>query len=49
MTTYAPINQMCKLANIVSNLFDEATSRSNFKSRIKVSDKLNLRLKNTDH
>jgi len=42
----APINQMCKLANIVNDLFVEATSRTNFKSLVRDTNLLNERLKN---
>lgn len=39
------LNQMCKLANIVRDLFDQATSRTNFKTLITSSDRLYTRLK----
>lgn len=41
----SPINQICRFANIVGDLFNIASSCNNFKTLIKSSDLLNIRLK----
>ena len=45
MEKTASLNQICKLANLVADLFKDTTSRSNFKSQLLACDKLNIRLK----
>lgn len=41
----SPLNQMCKLAHIVKELFCDLLSRSKFKNILNDNDSLNIKLK----